>query len=220
MDLYWHGQSCFTLKTKDITIVFDPFDPAIGLALSKMSADIVCISHNHPDHNFLEKVKPKKDDLLVIDGPGEYEKSGVVVEGIATYHDSEEGKKRGPNTIYVVRCENISLGHLGDLGHLLSDKQLEKMDGIDILLLPVGGNYTISASEASDVINQIEPKIVIPMHYRLPGLKADLAPVDDFVKLEGDSCRKKDYLSIKAQNLPAEETEIVILACLPRRQGG
>jgi L-ascorbate metabolism protein UlaG (beta-lactamase superfamily) len=217
MDLIWHGHSCFSLKTKNATIVFDPYDPKIGLDLPKLQADIVCVSHKHPDHNFVEGVKPRDKNFLLVDGPGEYEKAGVVIEGIAAYHDNEEGKKVGENTIYVIRAEEVSICHLGDLGHILTDGQLEKMDGVDVLLIPVGGPRSIKASEASEVINQIEPKIVIPMHYKLPGIKFDLAPVDDFIKLEGGTSKKKDFLSIKPNSLPTDETEIVILSRQPRR---
>lgn len=212
----WAGQSCFEIsltssKDNSTTVVIDPFDEKIGLKVPNFSAEIVLSTHAHPDHNNIEAVK---GDPFVIDGPGEYEIRGVFVQGISSFHDDKEGKERGLNTIYIIECENIRFCHLGDLGQKeLTSEQLDKIGMVDILMIPVGGNYTISSSEAQKIIGQIEPKIVIPMHYALPKLTADLDDVEKFLKAMGKNATEpQDKLVIKQSALPREgEMQIVVL---------
>lgn len=210
MTITWLGHSCFKIQDKEVTIVTDPFDASIGLKVPRSEADIVTISHDHHDHNNLEAIKGSP---FVIKGSGEYEVKNVFVYGIPSFHDKSEGKERGANTIYLINAENIKVAHLGDLGQTsLNDEQLERLDGVDILLVPIGGVYTIGAKEAVDIINQIEPRIVIPMHYKVPGLKINLDGLDKFCKEIG-ICKKEaiDKLKITKKDLPTEEMEVIAM---------
>jgi L-ascorbate metabolism protein UlaG (beta-lactamase superfamily) len=217
MDLIWHGQSCFTLVSKDKTIVFDPFDSDTGLSLGKPTADILLISHDHHDHNNANAVKPAKDEIKIIKEAGEYEFGGVYIQAVPAWHDDNMGKKLGQTLMMTVRIEGMVVGHLGDLGQSqLSDNQLDELNGIDILLVPVGGKYTIDGVQASKIVSQIDPRIVVPMHYKIEGLKIDLDGSDSFLKEEGaKNIEPKDKLKIEKKNLPVEEREVVILAARP-----
>ncbi|MBU3934367.1 MBL fold metallo-hydrolase, partial [Patescibacteria group bacterium] len=148
----WAGQSCFQIavsnsKDHSAQIVIDPFDEKIGLKVPRFSADILLITHNHPDHNNKSAVK---DNPFLIDGPGEFEVKGVFIKGIPAFHDNSQGKARGRSTIYTIEAEGIKFCHLGDLGQTqLTDEQLEEIGSVDLLMIPVGGTYTISSQEAS-----------------------------------------------------------------------
>jgi len=211
------GQSCFQIsvsngKDHSADIVIDPFDDALGIKVPNFSADILLVTHDHHDHN---NVKAIKGDPFLVKGPGEYEVKGVFIQGIPSFHDDVEGKEKGRNTIYTIEAEEMKFCHLGDLGQKqLTDEQLEKIDTVDVLMIPVGGEgYTIDSSFASKIISQIEPKIVIPMHYALPKLKFKLDGVDKFLKTMGKpSISPVDKLTVKASTLPKEgATEIVVL---------
>ncbi|MGD0576875.1 MAG: MBL fold metallo-hydrolase [Candidatus Staskawiczbacteria bacterium] len=213
--IYWAGQSCFqisvsTSKDHSADIVIDPYDEKIGLKLPNLSADIVLVTHNHFDHN---NVKAVKGEPFVIDGPGEYEVKEVFINGIPSFHDDKEGKERGQNTIYVIEAEDLRFCHLGDLGQkLLTDEQLERIDAIDVLMIPVGGGPTIDSSTAQKIISQIEPRIVIPMHYKLPKLNMEFDDVSKFLKTMGKpSVAPQDKFVVKTSTLPKEGMEIVVL---------
>ena len=212
MYITWLGQSCFKLQDKigpdGIILVTDPYNHDIGLTMPRLEADIVTISHDHYDHNNVGAVR---GNPFIIDTAGEYETKGVFVEGVESWHDSADGKERGRNIIYRIEMEDISITHLGDLGHTLDVKQLEKLEGTDILLIPVGGKYTINAAKAVEVISQIEPRIVIPMHYKVPGLKIDIDGVDKFIKELGLKPRQEEKLKILKKDLPQEDMELVVL---------
>lgn len=213
MEITHIGHSCFKIKGKDLTIVIDPYDPEqVGYKLPKLEADIVLITHRHRDHNYLDGVKNYK---MVIDTPGEYEVNGVYVQGIETYHDEKQGKERGENIMYWIDMENVDILHMGDLGHDLSEESLEKIPDVEVLLIPVGGGYTINAETAVDVISAIEPGIVIPMHYQTPDLKLSnkLDPIDKFLDEMGVSGKTKREEKLKISNksdIP-EETDVVVL---------
>ncbi len=212
----WAGQSCFEISVSNArdsqaTIIIDPFDEKIGLKLPNFSADLVLVTHNHSDHN---NVKGVKGEPFVIDGPGEYEIKGIFVQGITAFHDDVLGKERGENTIYTIETENIRFCHLGDFGQKqLTDEQLELIGRVDVLMIPVGGTFTISSSEALKVIGQIEPKMVIPMHYALPKLTVDLDGVDKFLKAIGKGTLEAvDKVTVKASTLLKDgDMEIVVL---------
>lgn len=213
----WAGQSCFSIsvsngKDHDADIVIDPFDEKLGLNVPKLSADILLMTHQHHDRNNTSAIK---GEPFVIDGPGEYEVKGVFIQGIPSFHDNSQGKERGLNTIYKFETEDLKFCHLGDLGqNQLTDEQLEAIDAVDILMIPVGGTYTIDSAEAQKIIGQIEPKIVIPMHYALPKHKdKDLDDVNKFLKTMGkNSVTPQDKLTIKQKDLPKEGAmEIVVL---------
>jgi len=213
MYITWLGQSCFKLQDKigqdGVLLVTDPYGDEIGLKMPRFEADIVTVSHGHFDHNNVSAIR---GNAFIVDTAGEYEMKAVFIEGVESWHDSAEGKERGKNIIYRIEMEDISLTHLGDLGHILDAKQLEKLEGTDILLIPVGGKYTINAAKAVEVISQIEPRIVIPMHYKIPGLKADIDGVDKFIKELGLKPRQEEKLKISKKDLPTEDMELVVLS--------
>ena len=213
MIISWQGHSCFKIQDKlgpeGVTIVTDPFGKEIGLKTPNFEADIVTISHDHHDHN---NVAALRGEPFVIDCPGEYDFKGILVEGIDSFHDSQKGEERGHNTIYRLEVDDVSIAHLGDLGGPLDNSQLEKLVGTDILLIPVGGKYTLDAKGAVEVISQIEPRIVIPMHYKTPDLKMDIDPVEKFVKELGLQPVYEEKLKISKKDLPQEDMELVILS--------
>src|SRR3989344_9249606 len=158
MDIYFYGQACFKLKGKTATVFIDPYkEEFTGLKMPRdLSANVAISTHNHDDHNNLNAIT---DAVLKITGPGEYEVNGVSITGISTYHDKETGASRGRNTVYNISVDGLNIVHLGDLGHTLSEEQIEEIGSTDILLVPVGGIYTIDAKTASDVDSQLVPKI-------------------------------------------------------------
>lgn len=185
----------------------DPFDPAsVGIKMPKVETDVLLVSHSHPDHSFRDNIK---NEYLLLDSPGEYEVKGVNINGILSYHDEAKGSERGRNTIFVMEMENLKLCHLGDLGTELDSAQLEAIDGVDILFIPVGGKYTIDPKMAVKVINDIEPKIVIPMHYA-DGKDVDLAPLDKFLTEIGEEAEVLDKLKISAKDM-VEEMKVIVL---------
>jgi len=215
MEIRWFGQSFFEITTdtevkKGVKIYIDPYASIIGLEPpSNITADIALVTHQHPDHNNL---KVFQDPGFVIESAGEYSVAGVDVKGILAYHDTKSGEEYGTNIIYLLESEEIRLAHLGDLGHLLSDGQIQKIDGVDILLIPVGGNHSINGKEAVKTIKQLEPKVVIPMHYKIPGLKAPLNDLDSFCKEMG-ICTSEPVpkLSLKKGSLEGKEMEVAVL---------
>ena len=197
-------------KDSQIKIVIDPFEESIGLKTPELEADILLITHQHPDHN---NQKIVKGNYFLIDGPGEYEVKSIFFYGIPSFHDSNQGKEKGGNTIYTIEAEDLKICHLGDLGQKeLTDEQLEKIGEVDILMIPVGGVDTISSKEALHIMSQIEPKITIPIHYALPKLKGKLEPVDKFLKALGiKSLEPLKKLSVKKKDLSSEEAKIIVL---------
>lgn len=208
MTISWFGHSCFRIESKDGSILIDPFSKEIGLRPPKIKDDLVLVTHQHFDHNNTEGAEP---GTFIIEGPGEYEKQGVAVRGIFSYHDNSEGKERGINTIYCLKTEDIKVCHLGDLGQdKLTDEQVEAIGDIDILMIPVGGNYTIGAKQATGVITQIEPKIIIPMHYKVPGLTVDIDGPEKFLKELGLEAEKVEKYKVTHKTLPTEETKLIM----------
>jgi len=208
MDINWLGHSCFRIRGRQAVIVTDPYPPDLGYSLGKPTADIITVSHQHPSHSYLQGVggKPK-----LVTRPGEYEISGVLIIGILTFHDAEGGEKRGKNTVYLMEVDGMTICHLGDLGHVLTVEQVEEIDDVDVLLLPVGGVSTINASMAAEVIRQIEPKIVIPMHYKTPVLNRELGPVEKFLKEMGiEQINSQPKLSLTPSSLPTS-TQVFLL---------
>jgi len=214
MKIAWYGQSCFKLlvKTKNsdkITIITDPFSKEIGLNPPRGNADIVLISHGHNDHN---NIKAIAGQPIVIEGVGEYDIKGIFIRGIHSFHDDSQGKERGFNTIYVIEAEDMKVCHLGDLGQKeLFDNQIDDIGDVDILMVPVGGVYTINGNEAVKIINQIEPGIVIPMHYKIPNLKIKLNGLDKFLEEIGERKETAEELSVQKKDLTEEEMKVVVM---------
>lgn len=211
MEITYLGHSSFKIKGKNATLVTDPYDPSIGLKFPKVEADIVSVSHSHYDHNAKSLVG---GEPFVVEGPGEYEVKGVEIVGVASYHDEKEGSERGNNTIYNFKIDKINICHLGDLGQAsLTDSQVEEIGNVDILMLPVGGFYTIDAQAASKITAQLEPKITIPMHFKDPESKInELEGVEKFLKEIGkDGLEPVSKFTISADKFP-EESQIVLMS--------
>lgn len=213
MDISYLGHSSFRIKTKSAVLVTDPFDPTmVGFKYSGVEGDIVTVSHDHNDHNKSELVKGVKK---VVNSPGEYEISGVSIIGIGTYHDSEGGEKRGKNTIFVIEADGLRLAHLGDLGHKLTDEVVDQMGSVDVLFVPVGGEYTLGPKEAAEVCVKIDPYFIVPMHYQAPGLKAEsfakLSGVDDFLKETGLPVERLPKFVIKKEDILEDQNSKVIV---------
>ncbi len=215
VDIYWYGQACFKVKGKSSSVIVDPFRGEFtGLREPRLDANIVCVTHGHQDHDNSTLVKGVSTEAVpfVISGPGEYEIGGVNIVGLESFHDANEGQDRGKNTIYQIIVDDVSIVHLGDLGQKeLNQVQAEALSGCDVLMIPVGGVYTINSKEAPAIIAQLEPKVIIPMHFKIEGLKFDLAPVDEFLKVMGkDNMEKLPKLSVAHDKLP-DEPQVVLL---------
>ena len=214
MEITALGLSSFKLRGKQATVVTDPFDSkAVGLKFPKnVEADVITVSHDHPDHNEISAVGGKP---FVIAGPGEYEIKGVMVIGVATFHDENQGADRGKNTIYRIEIDGVKVGHLGDLGHVLSSAQVDSLNGVDVLFVPVGGVYSLDPVKAAQVISDLEPRIVIPMHYNVEGLDVKtygaLSPVSAFLKqMNKETVVPVSKLSVSKDKF-APEMQVVVL---------
>ncbi len=200
MDITWLGHSCFMIKGKNAVVITDPYSPKLGYSLGKPTAHIVTVSHQHEGHSYVQGIggEPK-----IVTRPGEYEIGGVLIIGIATFHDNDKGTDRGKNIVYLMEIDDLMVCHLGDLGHVLTADQVEEMGNVDVLLLPVGGGSTISAPMAAEVVRQLEPKAVVPMHYKTPAISREMEPVERFLKEIGvNQITPQTELSITKSNLP------------------
>ena len=208
MEITWLGHSCFLIKGKEKTIITDPCHPDLGYRLGEPTADIVTLSHFHPGHSYIEGVanEPKQ-----IKSPGEYEIGGTLITGIASFHDDNKGAVRGKNTIYIIEIDGITLCHLGDLGHTLDSHLIEEIGDIGILFLPVGEVSTIPVEAAVEIVRQLEPAIVIPMHYKTKAFTGKLSPVDKFLdNMRIRELEAKPKLSITSSSLPSSTQTVVL----------
>ncbi len=209
MDVTWLGHGCFRLRGRAAAVVTDPYPPAIGLKLSRMDAEVVTVSHEHENHNYTQVVR---EGAYEIRGPGEYEVAGVSVTGVPTYHDAEKGAQHGRNTVYLIEIDEVRICHLGDLGHKLDDAEAEAVASPDVLLVPVGGRTAMNAEQAAEVVRQLEPRYVVPMHYAIPGLKLQLDPIDRFLKEMGVTASDpQPKLSVQRSAGGDYETKVVVL---------
>lgn len=208
MEILWLGHSCFRIRGREATVITDPCPPASGYNIGKPSADIVTISHPHDNHSYLKAIAGSP---RVIQGPGEYEVHGAFITGVATYHDAQKGAVRGPNTAYVIEMEDIKIGHLGDLGHTPTAEQAEELTGVDILLVPVGGETTIDGAKAAEIVSLLEARVVIPMHYATEAFRGKLDPPDRFLKEMGATkLEPQPKLTITRSTIPTD-TQVVLL---------
>lgn len=209
MIITYLGQSCFKFQTRDLTLITDPYGPEAGGSGARSKADIVTISHNHADHNYLKGIS---GDPFVIDSAGEYEVKGIYIVGLPSFHDNRLGEERGKNIIYRYVIEGMVLAHLGDLGHLLSSESVDRLGDVDVLFAPVGGVYTLNVDKIPELVSQIEPRLLIPMHYALAGSASPLKPLDNFCEEMGvKDLAPQDKLKLRKQDLASEDTEIKIL---------
>lgn len=211
MKIRWIGHSCFLVESNEGKVVTDPFDESIGYGMPELSADVITISHEHGDHNAVGRVG---GNAKIIRGEGRHEAHGIVFEGIASFHDNVGGQKRGKNTIFIFQLEGITLAHLGDLGHPLSNDQLAALSNTEVLFVPVGGYYTIGPDEARALIGELENlKVVFPMHYKTDRLDEDfpIVPVENFTeKMENVKQIGTAEVILSKENLPSK-LEVLVL---------
>ena len=208
MDVTWLGHGCFRLRGRSAAVVTDPYPPAIGLKLARMDADLVTVSHAHENHNFTQVVR---DGAYEIHGPGEYEVAGVSVIGVPTFHDADKGATHGRNTVYLIEIDDMRVCHLGDLGHKLDDAEAEAIASPDVLLVPVGGRTAMNAAQAAEVVRQLEPRYVVPMHYAIPGLKLELDTIDRFLKEMGVTAAEAQPKLTVQRSSGEYDTKVVVL---------
>jgi L-ascorbate metabolism protein UlaG (beta-lactamase superfamily) len=214
MEITWYGMSCFRLREGGTTVICDPFDRSVGMTLPKVRADVVTVSHDQPGHNSVDRVQ---GEPKLLRGPGEYEVKNVFVTGAVTYHRKATKNADERNVIFFFDFGDFTVGHLGDLGEVPSQTEIEELNlgDVDVLLVPVGGGATLDPTRAVEVIGMMEPKIVIPMHYRHAGLAPDLAeslePVEKFLKELGATAPEpQEVFKVTKASLP-EETQVVLL---------
>jgi L-ascorbate metabolism protein UlaG (beta-lactamase superfamily) len=211
MKVKWLGHACFLITSgDDLRVITDPYAVGGGINYSpiKEAADVVVVSHGHDDHSNVSAVQGKPE---VVKDSGKKTAKGIQFKGVATSHDASQGQQRGPNTVFCFTIDDIKLCHLGDLGHVLGSGQVAEIGAVDILFVPVGGFYTIDAPVASQVCDQLKPKVVIPMHFRTPRCAYPIAGVEDFLKDKENVRRVGDSeADFERERLPAA-TEIVLL---------
>lgn len=214
MDITWYGLSCFRIREGGVTVLCDPYDKSVGLTLPRIRADIVTVSHERPGHNSVERVagEPK-----VLRGPGEYEVKNVFFTGLTTYHRRHGATLPERNVIFFMEFGDLTVGHLGDLGEVPSQSEIEELNlgEVDVMMVPVGGGDILDPTRAVEVIGMFEPKIVIPMHFQQTELTAPLAaalePVDKFLRELGVSAPEPEsLLKISKSTLP-DETQVALL---------
>jgi L-ascorbate metabolism protein UlaG (beta-lactamase superfamily) len=207
-EIRWYGHNCFRIRAKEATVLTDPVGKRTGYVLPKQNVDIVTLSHDHPGHANLDAVK---SEYQTIAGPGEYELHDIFVTGIRTYHDKQQGAELGYNTIYLLELENLVFGHLGDLGHQISDAMIEQYGSVDVLFVPAGGGPVLPPAEMAELIANISPKLVIPMQYRTAKGDAERDEVGPFLKHLGVEAPKPvDKLVIKPSDL-TDQMQVVLL---------
>ncbi len=216
MEITWFGLSCFRIRSRTATIVTDPYDKSVGLNLPRLKADIVTVSHDAPGHNATHAVKGEPH---ILSGPGEYEISGVFITGLDIRPENKRKRERR-NTVFLFELEDLRLCHLGDLQHVPSQAEVEEALGeVDVLFVPVGGGEALNAAQAAEVVSLLEPRIVIPMHYRVPGLALKLDPVQKFLKEMGsEKAPALDVLKLSRADLP-EETRVIVLNLQAQEEG-
>lgn len=179
LGINWLGHSCFLIRTSGgKRIVMDPYDTSIGTLPAELTADVVTVSHQHFDHNYVKGIKGR---YSLVQSGGLHEFEGFRITGVPSWHDDQMGAKRGPNMVYILESEGIKVCHLGDLGVIPSKDELLRLEGVDMMLTPIGGTYTIDPAAADRLISIVKPRIVMPMHYSMePGIKR-LLPLTDFL---------------------------------------
>jgi L-ascorbate metabolism protein UlaG (beta-lactamase superfamily) len=250
-DIQYLGHSCFRIRGRDGIVLCDPFDESVGFDIGKPTAHIVTMSHHHPGHSNVNAVRPVRDNVFIIDGPGEYEVRGILVMGVRTYHDksnkritattdthdttntsdddtttndtNDTNTPQDYNTVYIIHIDDVVYCHLGDIGHELNKQQLEDIGNVDVLFVPVSGDVSEGATDAPGIISQIEPRMVIPMHYATPAHASErqLLSLDKFMHEMGQKeFVPQEKLSVSPSSLPPEdsETRIVVMASLAAAQ--
>ena len=208
MELTWLGHACFRLRGRDLTVLTDPFDSKLGLTLGKVSADVVTVSHDEPNHNAVGAVAGAP---RVVAGPGEYELAGVMITGVATPRPPDQSRDVPRNTAYLLELDDVTVCHLGDLAAPLGSDQVAVVKDADVLLVPVGGHCTIDGAQAAEIVAQVEPKLVVPMHFLTQGMRLELDPVDRFCREIGAAeLTPQPRLNITRSSLPDQLTVVLL----------
>ncbi len=209
VEISWYGQTCFRLAGREsIAIVTDPYSPELGIALPHLQADVVTVSHHNASCHYLDVVQ---GPFKLLDGPGEYEISGIFITGVSTFADDQQGSVRGLNTIFAFDFDGATICHLGRLGHVPLQSQVKNLGSVSVLLVPVGGGGSLTSTQASEVIGLFEPDIVVPMRYQVPGLEEELDGVDTFLKEMGvEEVDKQKKLQVGESSM-SDETDIVVM---------
>ncbi len=212
MKIRYLGHSCFLLtESTGTAVVCDPYDSSIGIEMPEVRADAVTISHHHYDHDCTAKVK---GNPVILDRETGYELPGVEIKAIKSYHDDEQGTKRGENIIFKFSMDGLVVCHLGDLGEECTSELIEAILPVNVLLIPVGGNYTIDAAMAKEYVDRIMPDVVIPMHYRTKGINLDIDKVDEFISLFDGECEVEECgneVELSREHLDGEQTRVLVL---------
>jgi L-ascorbate metabolism protein UlaG (beta-lactamase superfamily) len=215
LDITWLGHACFRLRGRDATLITDPYGRTLGLTLGRQNAEVVTVSHDSPNHSAVEAIggQPR-----MVRGPGEYEIGGIMVTGVSTPGERAGGGTWGRNTAYAIEIDDLVVCHLGDLGKTLNPEQIEALKDPAVLLIPVGGHCTVSSAEVAEVVSQLEPKLVVPMHYALPGIGLDLDPIEPFCReMAVEETKTQPRLSVTRSSLPDETTVVLLDATASRK---
>jgi L-ascorbate metabolism protein UlaG (beta-lactamase superfamily) len=208
LEITWLGHSCFRIKGKEATVVFDPCSPDYGYTLQKVQADIVLISHEHPGHNYLDGIA---GTFKTVRSPGEYELRGIFIKAVRSFHDVEKGALLGKNVVYVVEIDGIRFCHLGDLGHPPAPELIDEMNDIQVLMIPVGVKSTLPIASAIEIIRAVTPKVVLPMHYKTAKSTRELEPVEHFLKDLGvKDLVPQPKMNLTRANLPVDMQTILL----------
>lgn len=210
MDIRFYGHACFSIKNSDISIVTSPYSDSIGLKLPKLKADVVIVGHDNDAHN---NVKGVEGDPMLLNWPGEYETKGVHFKGIHSFHNSKDDKEQLENTVFKINIKGIRLCHLGAQGTKLTPEQLEQVGDVDVLFVPVGKVGGLDAKKAKEVIEQIEPRVVIPMAYHTDGSNRGLDPVETFLTAMGaEGIEPMEKFTVKRSELPDDNSKVIVLS--------
>lgn len=208
MKLKWYGHACFKLDfSNGPYVVADPFDESVGYPLCDAYADVVTTSHEHFDHNYISSIKGNPTRL---NRPGMFTFDDLVVEGVKSYHDDMNGAKRGDNIIFIFESDKLRIAHMGDLGHMPDNKQLAALTDIDVMLIPIGGHFTIDAETAARVMERVKPRVTIPMHYKTEAINFPIADEKQFVKLTDAKYFDSNEIEITRENIDSLPREIVL----------
>ncbi|MCD6136840.1 MBL fold metallo-hydrolase [Candidatus Bipolaricaulota bacterium] len=204
MKITWIGHSCFLIEGRDVRVITDPYDEHIPYKAPSFPADVITVSHEHFDHNAVGRVL---DSPQIVRGPGKHMAHGIEFNGMATFHDEEQGKKRGENTVFTFTIDGVTLAHFGDLGHVLNAEQLAQLKDVEVALIPVGGYFTIDANQAAQIVAKLPAiKVVIPMHYKTDILGPDF-PIDPVEKFTSQMQNTVEIgsaeVTLTASTLPA-----------------
>ena len=215
MNISWLGHSCFRLSEKidgqEVVVVTDPYGKEIGLFPPKIKADIVTISNDSLGYNNTDKVSGNlTENFMILDRPGEYEIKKVHISSLTTLL-SGKNKNNAPNIIFKFDFNGVTVAHLGRLNEALSDEQIEDLGDVDILLVPIGGVEILDGTKAAEVVRQIEPRLVIPMQYKIKDINLDLADTKKFLAEMGGKAETVDKLKVSRKDLPEENTQVFVL---------